>query len=106
MGREPMLVGDEKVGYATSANYGFAVDRSIAYGYLPVALAKPGQRVDLQYFGVRYAATVAEEPLYDPTNARLKGPAGSTTPNASSNGGRTVTPERSTAGRVGAPTAS
>src|SRR5207244_7471605 len=33
MGREPILAGDEKVGYVTSANYGFAIDRSIAYGY-------------------------------------------------------------------------
>ncbi len=75
MGREPILVGDEKVGYVTSAGYGFAVDRSIAYGYLPAALAQPGQRVDLRYFGVRYPATVTEEPLYDPTNARLRNPA-------------------------------
>ncbi len=75
MGREPILVGDEKVGYVTSASYGFTIDRSITYGYLPVAIAQPGQRVDLQYFGVRYPATVAAEPLYDPTNARLRGPA-------------------------------
>ncbi len=75
MNREPMLVGDEKVGYVTSANYGFAVDRSIAYGYLPIELARPGQRIDLQYFGIRYPATVVEEPLYDPTNARLRGTA-------------------------------
>jgi hypothetical protein len=27
----------------------------------------------LQYFGVRYEATVAEEPLYDPGNLRLRG---------------------------------
>jgi glycine cleavage system aminomethyltransferase T/glycine/D-amino acid oxidase-like deaminating enzyme len=72
MNREPMLVGDETVGYVTSASYGFAVDRSIAYGYLPVSLANPGQHVDLVYFGVRYRATVVEEPLYDPTNARLR----------------------------------
>ena len=73
MNREPILVGEEKVGYVTSAAYGFAVDRSIAYGYLPIELARPGQRVDLQYFGVRYGATVVEEPLYDPGNLRLRG---------------------------------
>jgi dimethylglycine oxidase len=73
MGREPILSGGEKVGFVTSANYGFAIDHSIAYGYLPPALARPGQRVDLQYFGVRYPATLVEEPLYDPQNLRLRG---------------------------------
>ena len=43
VGKEPILVGSEKVGYVTSANFGFAVDRSIAYGYLPTALATPGR---------------------------------------------------------------
>jgi glycine cleavage system T protein len=93
MGREPMLVGDEKVGYVTSANFGFAIGRSIAYGYLPVALARPGQRVDLQYFGVRYPATVVEEPLYDPTNARLRGPGRPSAAHSGSNGSGPFAPE-------------
>jgi glycine cleavage system aminomethyltransferase T len=74
MGKEPILVGSETVGYVTSAGFGFAIDRSIAYGYLPAALARPGQRVDLQYFGVRYPATVTEEPLYDPKGERMRVP--------------------------------
>ncbi len=41
MGREPILAGDRKVGYVTSAGFGFAVDRSIVYGYLPPELATP-----------------------------------------------------------------
>jgi glycine cleavage system aminomethyltransferase T len=85
MGREPILVGDEKVGYVTSANYGFAIDRSIAYGYLPLALARPGERVDLQYFGVRYPARVVEEPLYDPQNLRLRGPVRTAIPGSNGN---------------------
>jgi glycine cleavage system aminomethyltransferase T len=72
MGREPVFSGREKVGYVTSANYGFAIDRSIAYGYLPPALARPGERLEILYFGRRLAATVSEEPLYDPTGERLK----------------------------------
>jgi glycine cleavage system aminomethyltransferase T len=73
MGREPIFAGGERAGYVTSANYGYAVDRSIAYGYLPVGLARPGERVEIQYFGRRYPATVSEEPLYDPAGERLKG---------------------------------
>ena len=75
MGREPIFAGREKVGYVTSANTGYTVGRTIAYGYLPVALARPGERVEILYFGRRLGATVSEEPLYDPTGERLKGPA-------------------------------
>lgn len=75
MGREPVFAGREKVGYVTSANYGYAIDRSIAYGYLPRALARPGERVEILSFGRRLGATVGEEPLYDPAGDRLKGPA-------------------------------
>jgi glycine cleavage system aminomethyltransferase T len=74
VGKEAILVGAETVGYVTSAGYGFAIDRSIAYGYLPASLARPGQRVDLQYLGVRYPATVTEEPLYDPKGERMRTP--------------------------------
>lgn len=72
MGKEPILDGDDLLGYVTSANYGYSVGRSIAYGYLPVAYATTGTAVAVQFFGVRYAATVAREPLYDPENARLR----------------------------------
>ncbi len=72
MGKEPILAGDDLLGYVTSANYGYSVGASIAYGYLPAAYATPGTPVTIQFFGTRYPATVAREPLYDPTNARLK----------------------------------
>ncbi len=71
MGKEPILRGERVLGYVTSANYGYTVGRSIAYGYLPVADAAEGTAVEIQFFGRRYAATVTREPLYDPENARL-----------------------------------
>ncbi len=72
MGKEPILDGDRVLGYVTSANYGYTVGKSITYGYLPVAYTTPGTSVSIQFFGTRYAATVAHEPLYDPENASLK----------------------------------
>ncbi len=72
MGKEPILDGDRVLGYVTSANYGYSVGASIAYGYLPAAYAPPGTAVTIQFFGTRHPATVAHEPLYDPKNARLK----------------------------------
>ena len=72
MGKEPILVDDRIVGYVTSADYGYSIDRGIAYGYLPVEYAKPGVAVEIEYFGERYPATVSEEPLWDPKMERLK----------------------------------
>ncbi len=73
LGKEPILAGDQLLGYVTSANYGYSVGKWIVYGYLPVAFAAAGTKVDLLYFGQRYGATVAQEPLYDPSGSKLKG---------------------------------
>lgn len=71
MGKEPILDGDCVLGYVTSAGYGPSVQLSIAYGYLPTHYAV-GDPVEVQYFGRRHRATVAEEPLYDPQGLRLR----------------------------------
>jgi glycine cleavage system T protein len=72
MGKEPILGDGRVLGYVTSANYGYTVGRSIAYGYLPLSDAAPGTELEVQFFGQRYPAAVVEEPLYDPANARLR----------------------------------
>lgn len=73
LGYEPLLWGEEVLGYVTSANYGYAVGKYILYGYLPLEFTEPGTQVDVEYFGQRYSATVCAEPLYDPAMAKLKG---------------------------------
>lgn len=72
-GYEPILSGDECVGYVTSANHGYSVGVPIAYGYLPAALAVEGTRLEVEYFGERIGATVAPDPLFDPKMERMKG---------------------------------
>ncbi len=72
LGKEPIFDGERTLGYVTSAAYGYTVGKSIAYGYLPIACAEEGTRVEVEYFGRRYAATVAREPLYDPEGAKLR----------------------------------
>ena len=65
VGNEPILDGGgEVVGFVTSANFGYTVGRSLALGYLPVALTEPGSRVAVEYFGRMVGATVAVEPVY------------------------------------------
>jgi glycine cleavage system T protein len=76
---EPLLDGDHVLGRITSGGYGYSVGHSIAYGYLPIAYSEPGTTVDVLWFGERIAATVARDPLWDPTNRRIKEePAGTT----------------------------
>jgi len=72
LGKEPIFDGERTIGYVTSAAYGYTVGKSIAYGYLPISCTEEGTRVEVEYFGRRYAATVAREPLYDPEGAKLR----------------------------------
>jgi glycine cleavage system aminomethyltransferase T/glycine/D-amino acid oxidase-like deaminating enzyme len=72
MGKEPVYHDGVGVGYVTSAAWGYTVGSGIAYAWLPASLAEPGQTVHIGYFGRRIPATVAAEPLYDPTMSRLR----------------------------------
>ena len=66
LGNEPVRVDGEVVGRVTSGGYGFAVERSIAYAYLPPDRAAIGTRGEVEVFGEWIGFEVAREPLYDP----------------------------------------
>ena len=72
MGKEPVWGGGRVAGFVTSAAYGYSIGRGIAYGYLQAELADEGTPVEIEYFGVRHAATVTSEPLWDPKSERLR----------------------------------
>ncbi|MCP3424977.1 FAD-dependent oxidoreductase [Rothia sp. AR01] len=78
LGHEPVYrsggaaAGERPVGYVTSADQGYSTGHSIAYAWLPAELAEPGAEVEVAYFDERFAAVVAEEPLFDPTAARMR----------------------------------
>ena len=72
LGNEPVRVGGEVVGRVTSGGYGFAVERSIAYAYLPPERAAIGTRGEVEVFGDWIGFEVAREPLYDPDGARIR----------------------------------
>ncbi|MEA2673970.1 MAG: hypothetical protein QOI92_1162 [Chloroflexota bacterium] len=72
LGNEPVRVGGEIVGRVTSGGYGFAVERSIAYAYLPPDRAAIGTRGELEVFGEWIGFEVAREPLYDREGARIR----------------------------------
>jgi glycine cleavage system aminomethyltransferase T len=72
MGKEPIRADGRVVSYVTSATYGYSIGRGIVYGYLPVDLTAVGTPVEVEYFGERLPATVADEPLWDPSGERLR----------------------------------
>jgi len=73
MGGEPVYADGAPVGYVTSAAYGYSIEQSIAYAWLPPGLSGEGQKVEVAYLGGRHGAAVAEEPLFDPAMKRMRG---------------------------------
>lgn len=72
LGNEPVRIDGQVVGRVTSGGYGFAVERSIAYAYLPPDRAAFGARGDVTVFGDRVGFEVVRDPLYDPTGERIR----------------------------------
>jgi 4-methylaminobutanoate oxidase (formaldehyde-forming) len=73
LGNEPVRVGGEIAGRVTTGGYGYTVERSIAYAYLPPNHAQPGMPVEVDIFGEWIAGQVADEPLFDPDGERVRG---------------------------------
>ncbi len=72
LGSEPVRLDGEIAGRVTSGGYGYTVERSIAYAYVPAAKAAPGQPVEVEIFGEWVAGEVAAEPLFDPKGERIR----------------------------------
>ena len=72
LGSEPVRIEGEIAGRVTSGGYGYTVERSIAYAYVPSAAASPGTAVDVEIFGRWVPGAVAEEPLFDPRGERIR----------------------------------
>ncbi len=73
VGYESIMKDGKAVGYVTSGAYGHCVERSLAAGYVPAALARDGERFEIDILGDSCAATVRLQPLYDPEGRRLRG---------------------------------
>ncbi len=71
-GGEAVRVGGEVVGRLRSVAYGFTVERTIGYAYLPSSVDQ-GQALDIDVFGARIPATVGADAIVDPTGERMRG---------------------------------
>ena len=69
---DPIYSNGSQVGTVTSGGYGHRVRKNIAMGFVEDAYSAPGSALEIGIIGERYPAQVAEAPLYDPTNARMR----------------------------------
>ena len=73
VGYESIIKDGAAVGYVTSGAYGHCIDKSLAAGYVPAALAGDGERFEIDILGETCGAVVRLSPLYDPQGGRLRG---------------------------------
>ncbi len=71
LGKEPVSIDGEVVGYVTSAGYSATIGHSIAYAWLPSG-APVGQQVSVDYLTDTYTASVHTEPVVDPDMALIR----------------------------------
>jgi glycine cleavage system aminomethyltransferase T/glycine/D-amino acid oxidase-like deaminating enzyme len=71
LGNEPVRVNGEILGRVTSGGFGYTVERSIAYAYLPAGV-EGGTGVEVDVFGEWIAGVLAREPLLDPKGERIR----------------------------------
>jgi glycine cleavage system T protein len=72
LGNEPVRAGDEIVARITSGGIGYAVEKSIAFAYLPAGLDEVGTTVAIEVFGEWVDAEVVDDPLWDPAGERIR----------------------------------
>jgi 4-methylaminobutanoate oxidase (formaldehyde-forming) len=72
LGNEPVFDSGDVVARVTSGGIGYAVDRSIAFAYVPPALTEIGTRLEIEVFGERVGSEVVRRPLFDPAGERIR----------------------------------
>jgi dimethylglycine dehydrogenase len=69
---EPIYAGGRCVGYVTSGGYAHWARKSVALGYVPAKFADGAAPLEIEILGVRRAAAVQRQPLYDPKGERMR----------------------------------
>ncbi len=72
MGNEPVSPAGKVVGLTTSGAYGHAVNKSLAFAYVPPALADVGTEIDVMIFTETRKARIIADSIWDPANERLR----------------------------------
>ena len=72
---EPLVDGEGRRSYVTSAGAGPSIGKHILLSYLPPERANAGEELLVEYMGEPYPVTVATNdstPVFDPENSRIK----------------------------------
>jgi dimethylglycine dehydrogenase len=69
---EAILHDGKAVGYVSSGGYAHHVDKSLALGYVPAALANAGTTVNVEINGEMVSAEVQGQALYDANGGRMR----------------------------------
>ncbi|HEY3784895.1 MAG TPA: FAD-dependent oxidoreductase [Steroidobacteraceae bacterium] len=72
LGDEPIWHDGKVVGWVTSGAYGHSVQRSLALGYIPAALASETSGFEIEIIGARRKAQRLSVPAFDPEGARMR----------------------------------
>jgi dimethylglycine dehydrogenase len=72
LGDEPIWHEGKVVGWVTSGAYGHSVQRSLALGYVPTALATANSGFEIEIIGERCGAERLAGAAFDPSGARMR----------------------------------
>ena len=71
-GGEAVYCEGKVISRVRSGGYGYTVKKNILYAYLPIELAKAGNRFELELIEGRQYGQVTTTVLYDPKGERLR----------------------------------
>lgn len=71
-GDECIWYQDRPVGRVTSGGWGHRIEKSLAFGYVPADLARPGTLLKVEILEERRSAVVVKTPCYDPDNTKVR----------------------------------
>jgi 4-methylaminobutanoate oxidase (formaldehyde-forming) len=73
LGKEPIRTKDGKtLSWVASGGFGYSVEKSMAYAYLPIEYSKPGTKLEIEFFGEPMEVEVVQSPLWDPKGEKIK----------------------------------
>ncbi len=73
LGKEPIRSKDGKIiGWVAAGGYGYSVEKSIIYAYLPMNYSGVGTELDVEFLGEQVGAMVVRSPLWDPKGERIR----------------------------------
>jgi 4-methylaminobutanoate oxidase (formaldehyde-forming) len=72
LGKEPIRVDGKLVSWVASGGFGYSVNKSIAYAYLPMEYAKAGTKLEVECFGEQVGAEVTQAVLWDAKGERIR----------------------------------